>query len=85
MSDAEVREGAVTWNDLPRWVRKQRNWYRKYKDELGTPEPEPVWGDDELSQSLKKLYQLAAARAAELGPQPPAWYELGLLRHLITV
>lgn len=75
MSDSEEANAVVTWNDLPRWVQKQRNWYRKYKDELGTPEPEPEWGDDELSQSLKKLYQLAAAKAAELGPQPPAWYE----------
>jgi 5-methylcytosine-specific restriction endonuclease McrA len=75
MADSEVHRGVVTWNDLPRWVQKQRNWYRKHRDELGGPEPEPEWGEDELSQSLKKLYQLAAEKAAELGPQPPAWYE----------
>lgn len=44
MSDSEEAKAVVTWNDLPRWVQKQRNWYRKYKDELGTPEPEPEWG-----------------------------------------
>jgi hypothetical protein len=65
----------VTWNDLPRWVQIQRNWHKRHKSELGAPDPEPVWGDDELSQSLKRLYELAEAQAAERDPEPPAWYE----------
>lgn len=66
----------MTWNDLPRWVQVQRNWYRRYKNELGLPEPEPTWTAHPLSQSLKRLYA-ATEKAIELrGPVPPHWYEI---------
>lgn len=65
----------VTWNDLPRWVQKQRNWYRKFKDIIGTPDEEPEGREDELSQTLKRLHEAAAAKVVELAPQPPQWFE----------
>jgi hypothetical protein len=65
----------ITWNELPRWVQRQRNWYRKHRQDLDAPEPEPLWGDDPLSQRLQRLYEAMEEKAASAAPQPFAWYE----------
>jgi len=66
---------AATWNDLPRWVQKQRNWFRKNKATLGEPAGDPVWGEDSLSQSFKKLHDVTMQLAQKIGPLPRKWFE----------
>ena len=72
-----MSKNIVTWNELPRWVQIQRNWYRKCKDELGEEMPEPVWGSSSISQSLKSLYEHAKRLEAKAGPREPFWFEFG--------
>ena len=70
-------KSVATWNELPRWVQRQRNWYRRYKDELGEEMPEPEWGLSSLSQSLMLLYEHAKRLEAKAEPREPFWYEFG--------
>lgn len=67
----------LTWNDLPRWVQVQRNWYRRNKDHLGEPPPEPEWDDSPRGQSMKETYEALGRALQARGPQEPDWYELG--------
>lgn len=65
---------ALAWMDLPKWVRRQAKWWAANKATLDLPEPEPVWGEDDLSKSMRRLYEALAERA-KTSPPVPQWYE----------